>query len=204
MQQDLLRLEFVALHQAKTTVMTKSDEQFRVLYEKYRSAVITLFMRFGFEREKALDLSQDTFLRVYGHMSSWRREAEWGFLKTTAQRIALNEVRRLRAQKRGHEPSSLEALTREPAAAEPHPEGQLLTREEERLRIEAFRVAISKLQPRLRSPLLLRLEGMKYQDIALRLRLSLDTVKTRLHEAKILLQRNVDAAPEELEDHGEE
>lgn len=184
--------------------MANANEQFRALYEKYFSAVVSFLVRFGFERQDALDLAQETFIRVFEHMDSWLG-SEWMFLRTTASRIALNEIRRRRTLKHGLAPLALEddSIT-EPASSDPPPDVELLERENVERRISAYQAALAKLAPRVQGPLLLRLGGASYKQIAQTLSLNVNVVKTRLHEAKIELRKSVNAAPEEVDDHDDE
>lgn len=178
--------------------MTKKDELFQSLYRRYLPGVVSYFTKFGFDRDKARDLAQDTFVRVYEHMDSWRGEAEWAFLRTTAQNVALNEIRsRATGKRKGQQvaidgPKALELPSRDR-----EPSVRLIEEQEQSRQTRDLRKAIQGLPPRLRGPLELRLLGRSYKDIAATLRLSLDTVKTRIHEAKGKLREMLGDAPEE-------
>lgn len=200
----LRRLEFADFQILKTGVMPQTDELFEVLYQKYRSAVVAHFLRFGFDRERALDLSQETFLRVYRNMDTWRQEGHWSYLKTTASRIALNELRNAAAVKRSAPLTALGDLPSEPQSKDPNPAEALEVADAERLRHETLRLALAELPSRLRAPLLLRLRGASYKEIAAQLHLTLDAVKSRLHETKNLLRKTVQNAPEKLNEPEEE
>lgn len=183
--------------------MAKTDELFETLYRKYRSAVVAHLMRFGFDRERALDLAQETFLRVYRNMENWRQEGPWSYLKTTASRIALNEIRDAHAAKRAAALTALEDLKQEPVATDPTPAEALESADDERQRQALLQDALARLPPRLRAPLLLRLNGASYKEIAAQLRLSLDAVKSRLHETKTRLRTSLQDVPENLEEPDE-
>ncbi|MDX1998918.1 MAG: RNA polymerase sigma factor [Thermoanaerobaculia bacterium] len=178
--------------------MTKKDELFQSLYRRYLPGVVSYLVKFGFDRDKARDLAQDTFVRVYEHMDSWRGEAEWAFLRTTAQHVALNEIRSRGTRKRkgaevaidGPKALELPSLDREAGA-------RLIEEQEQVRQATALGKAIRELPPRLRGPLELRLLGHSYKSIAATLRLSLDTVKTRIHEAKGKLREMLGHTPEE-------
>lgn len=180
--------------------MAKTDELFETLYRKYRSAVVAHLLHFGFDRERALDLAQETFLRVYRNMDNWRQESHWSYLKTTASRIALNELRSAAAAKRSAPLTALDDLQTEPRATGPNPAEALEEARDERLRHETLRLFLANLSPRLRAPLLLRLAGASYKDIAAQLHLTLDAVKSRLHETKTLLPKTLQDAPEKLDE----
>jgi RNA polymerase sigma-70 factor, ECF subfamily len=178
--------------------MTKKDESFHSLYRRFLPAVVAHLMRLGFDRDKAKDLAQDTFVRVYEHMDSWRGEAEWAFLRTTAHHVALNEIRRRHTRKReGQEVTIDTPGGRDIVDSDPDAAARLIASDERTRRRARLYEAIAQLPERLRGPLLLRLAGNSYKFIAETSRLSLDTVKTRIHEAKGKLHKMLGHAPEE-------
>jgi RNA polymerase sigma-70 factor, ECF subfamily len=184
--------------------MAKKDDLFEALYKKYRPAVVALFLRFGFDRERALELAQETYIRVYRSMDTWRQEGPWGYLQTTARRIALNELRDLAAAKRSAPVAAIEDLRAEPRSTEPTPAEVLAAADAERVRREWIRTALAELPPRLRAPLVLRLQEVSYKDIAVRLHLTLDAVKSRLHESKLYLRDRLNESPEVLDEPSDE
>ena len=180
--------------------MSDPDETFRRLYEKYFDAVVGYLIRFGFEREQARDLAQDVFFRVYRNMDEWHG-AEWMYLKTVAKRTALNEFRRVNTLKRAASTVTLDdESVVEPASDDPNAEEEMVSRANEDDRVAKLEHALAALSPRLRAPLLMRLEGTPYKEIARLLHLNLNVVKTRLYEAKAELRRLVGTAAEEVDD----
>jgi RNA polymerase sigma-70 factor (ECF subfamily) len=142
---------------------------------------------YRFSRDKARELAQDTFLRVYQSMDRYRGEAEWAFLKITASRVALNEFRRLATQSR----NGLQvAIEEHPQLSDPEasPEEDLVNREEAERRKRWLHDSIEVLPDTQRECLLLSLSGLKYDEIQKALRISLDAVKTRLHKARKRLE----------------
>lgn len=178
--------------------MTKNAELFPSLYRRYLPGVVAYLMKFGFDRDKAEDLAQDTFVRVYENMDSWRQEAEWAYLRTAAQHVALNEIRRRHAGIRsGIEVAIDGAKAPELPTPGPDTSSRLIEAQEHSRQVTESRKAIEQLPTRLRGPLELRLRGHSYKAIAATLRLSLDTVKTRIYEAKGKLREMLGHAPEE-------
>lgn len=184
--------------------MTQNDDLFRTLYEKYGGAIVSFFMRFGFSRELAQEYAQDTFVRVYEHMDAWRRESEWVYLRQTALRIALNAVRTRDSIKR----KGIHVPIDSPVGAglssgDELPVDHLVGAESRRDRLESLKGALAALDPRLLGPILLRCQGKSYREIAAALGLTLDTVKTRIHEAKARIREHLGVIAEELDDHDE-
>ncbi|PIR45200.1 MAG: hypothetical protein COV10_00805 [Candidatus Vogelbacteria bacterium CG10_big_fil_rev_8_21_14_0_10_51_16] len=85
----------------------KADaKQFGALYDKYGHAVYNYFLpRLGRERERAEDLTQETFLRAFEHLGTFRSlgHSYLTYLLTIAHNLLINEYRKR------HE-TSLEAL----------------------------------------------------------------------------------------------
>lgn len=168
------------------------------LYERYYPAIVAFFQRRGVGREEALDLAQETFLRVHRGMDTFRREARletWLF--KIATHVWLNHLRHRGALRRQHWEVSLEEAleqglpviereARERAAEDP-PQLAGLLREE---RVQRLRQAIAELAPRTRQIVLMRVDGgLKYREIAESLGLSIETVKVHLHQAKCSFQQ---------------
>lgn len=188
----------------------RDDRRFRDLFDRYYPAVFAVFMRWGFAREEAQDLSQVTFMRVYKGMEDYRGDAEWSYVIQIANRVRLNELRFHKAQRRGVKTEPLDGLEPPSAAIRPDllsakaprtPEDEVLEREhlelqEERIRL--LREAIAELPPRMRRCLLMRLdEGLKYREIATALKVSLDAVRSLLFQARKRLQERLPSSAEE-------
>lgn len=164
----------------------------RELVEQYYERVVRYLVRkHQFNVEEARDLAQDVFVSVFKHMEQKPIAAPWLFLKTSAHHRAVNEIRS-RTTHRKTEKGSADAI---PRLAEmllhdfwndqspPSPE-TLAARNQQAARL---RDEIEKLPTTLRPCLLLWLEGLSYEEIAVALRLTVDAVRTRLRDAKKLL-----------------
>jgi RNA polymerase sigma-70 factor (ECF subfamily) len=145
-----------------------------------------------------VDLTQETFLGIYTGIGSFRGEA--GF-ETWMWKIANNACRkRLRwwsAEKRAGEEVPLEGEEEIeagspgtfPAASVPGPGETALDRERSRV----LREAIEGLPEQMRKCLMLRVyQDLKYREIAVVLRLSVETVKAHLFQARKRLLEELD------------
>ena len=183
------------------------EEDFRRLFDLYYGRVHCFFARRGFPPQDCLDLTQETFLGIYRGIGTFRRDARF---ETWLFKIATNAYRkRLRsgaAEKREGQEVPLEVdgsaeggAPNEPAATEPAA-GETLLRKE---RAQLLRGAIEKLPEQMRRCLMLRVyQEMKYREIATLLRLSPETVKVHLFQARRRLQEELgpyfrDAIPDE-------
>jgi RNA polymerase sigma-70 factor (ECF subfamily) len=180
--------EIVAEIQAGAT----GEESFRRLLALYYQPVYSFFAKRGFPHEDCLDLTQETFLGIYTGIRSFRREA--GF-DTWLFKIATNAFRKRRrwrsAEKRaGEEVPLLTGAEEEPAGVVPvsplpEPVEEALGRERSRL----LHGAIETLPDQMRKCLALRVyRDLKYREIGIVMRLSTETVKAHLFQARRKLQ----------------
>jgi RNA polymerase sigma-70 factor (ECF subfamily) len=158
----------------------------------------------GFADDEAHDLAQDTFKRLYEHISSLSgNEQSWSFIETVARRLAINFLRMRKTRKRSADTQSLEALSESPEISAnpftgeelPTREMNLIIKEESRLRREQLRDAISSLPSGQRDCLKLWIQDLGYDEIAHTLGISLDAVKSRLRDAKRTLRERIGRSP---------
>lgn len=178
-------------------------EEFADLYQEYGAAISYFFARRGFSPEDSRDLMQETFLNAYRGLSRFRDDAE---LKTWLLRIAANvwknALRSRQAVKRSAARTiplegllldgDVPAVRREelPGATEADPLDRVLREETRRM----LRDAVAELPHRMRRCVELRISrGLKYREIATIMQVSVDTVKTQLHQARQRLKDDLDA-----------
>jgi RNA polymerase sigma-70 factor (ECF subfamily) len=170
------------------------EENFRRLVDLYHQPLYRFFARHGVAPQDCLDLTQETFLGIYRGVASFRGDARF---ETWLYRVATNAWRkRLR-----HGAAEKRAAEEVPLQAEPDGEGlspadllpaldaapgdALFADERRRL----LRTAIDRLPDQMRKCLVLRVDReMTVRDIATLLRLSPETVKAHLFQARKRLQ----------------
>ena len=70
------------------------EEQFRELVERYEGRIINFIQRSIGDRERAYDLAQETFIRVYRHLDRFDQEKKFStWIYTIASNLAKNELR---------------------------------------------------------------------------------------------------------------
>jgi RNA polymerase sigma-70 factor, ECF subfamily len=170
-----------------------TEEAFRELFEKNYLPVQKFFARRGVPPEECRDLAQDTFLKAYSHLPTFRGDSN---PRTWLYRIALNHLlnaRRSRStRKREGQEVSLDIWLEvgsppagAPAAHEPDPLAEVLMGELSR----CLREAVEQLPPQMRRCVLLRVyHDLRYREIADVLRVSIDTVKAHLYQARLMLK----------------
>jgi len=174
------------------------------LVEEYQSLIYALTFRILNDAEDARDATQETFLKVYRHVSNFRGEAS---LKTWVCRIAINQARGMdRWWRRRHrdDTTSLDAPLRTLGLknASEHtladllesdsitPEAEALNRERSR-QIEC---ALGGLKKDFRIAVALRdIEGLSYEEIAWVTEVSVGTVKSRIARGREALREIVQA-----------
>jgi RNA polymerase sigma-70 factor, ECF subfamily len=180
----------------------ESREQcFRILFDHYYQVVQSFFARRVASPEDRLDLTQETFLRVYKGLKGFRREADFG---TWLFRIAFNTHLKWRDRARTQEsaPPTVDATETSwegdeliSVAPQPTPLDDSL-RHERRRRLHD---AIEELPGQMRRCTRLRIyQDLSYQEIAAAMRLSIETVKVHLFQARKKLKADLRDAPDDV------
>lgn len=173
----------------------------REIFERYCGRVRRFFELQGFSYEDARDLTQETFFRVFQHMGELRAKASLeAWILRIAANVWKNELRFRQADRRFGTDISVEAsLEKAPDAFEaklvdkrpplPGPLDVALAGE----RLKAAQRCLGKLPPRMRICLLKYVdENRQYQEIANDLRLSIQSVKSHIHQAREHLKECVE------------
>lgn len=184
-------------------VRSERRDEFAEVFEELAPSVVYFFARRGFSPEDSRDLMQETFLKAYRGLSGFRDDAKF---KTWLLRIAANvwknALRDMQAGKRSAMKTvALEDLGSDPAepadelparagsSGAASPLDRAIRNERSRMLREAF----EELPPRMRRCVQLRIDGgLKYREIASILSVSVDTVKTQLHQARRRLKDELD------------
>jgi RNA polymerase sigma-70 factor (ECF subfamily) len=186
-----VNVEALSDHELVAAARDGDELAFQEVVRRYRTPITNFVYRMLNDYEMAVDLAQETFVRVY--TSIGRYEANYSF-STYIYRIASNlAISELRKRKRRKVVSLFgiftgedgEAVELDPADERQLPEDALL--EDERKR--AVRKAIASLPEKYRTALVLRdIEDHSYEQIAAILDLSEGTVKSRINRARNLLR----------------
>jgi RNA polymerase sigma-70 factor, ECF subfamily len=164
------------------------DAAYTELVDEHQRMVVQLAMNLLGDRDEALDLSQEVFLRVFRTISSFRGQSS---LRTWIYRIAVNQARnRHRFWRRRHRADQV-SLDAHVAA-----HGELLSGETAPDRALAQKELASRLQNALdalpfdqRIAIVLReVDGLSYEEIAFSLGVAVGTVKSRLTRARQALR----------------
>ncbi|HWM90742.1 MAG TPA: sigma-70 family RNA polymerase sigma factor [Thermoanaerobaculia bacterium] len=167
-------------------VRSGDRDAFADLVDHHKDAVVNYLTRLTGNRDRAEDLAQETFLRLFRSAGSY---TEQGLLRAYLFRIATNLVRSEERRER-----RLKLLL--PFLGGWHPAGHseptapsgLLRRELHR----EVSSAVAQLPLRYRVPLVLHeIEGWTYADIARELGCREGTVKSRIHRGRLHLKERL-------------
>jgi RNA polymerase sigma-70 factor (ECF subfamily) len=173
---------------------------FEILIAERSGEVYGLLYRLTENSEDARDLTQETFLRAFQSIGSFRGESD---LRTWIYRIAINQARnRWRWWKRRRRDSTVSLDSagvhgNQPlvdtlrAERERSPEQETLSHERERV----LRRALQSLSLSYREAVILRdIEGFTYEEIAETLGINVGTVKSRLARGRQELRQRLEGS----------
>ena len=192
--QSTVPLEDLSDHQLIEATKKGDEMAFDVIMRRYRSPITNYLFRFLNDYEEAVDLAQETFVRVYFAIE--RYHTEYAF-STYVYRIATNlAISELRKRKRRRLVSltglfqydTEDAQDFHPPDEKPLPDADLVDNEQSR----TIARAIGTLPEKYRAPIILRdVEGRSYEEVASILELGLGTTKSRISRARKLLREKL-------------
>ena len=172
------------------------EGSFRVLFEHYYASVRRFFSKRVFSTEDRLDLTQETFLRVYTGLEGFRRESKFDtWLFRIAHNTHLKWLRHLRPDEtdavslpgeEGHGGTGTAEITA--IATDERALDEMLLDEKQHL----LRDAIQELPTQMRESTELRVyQELSYREISAAMHLSVDTVKFHLFQARKKLKKRL-------------
>lgn len=159
---------------------------FEELVHRYHRSVYNLALRLTDNPEDASDIAQETFLKVYRNMHTFRGDAE---LKTWIYRITVNQSsnllrwwrRRFRHKSIAIDPEYDGGVSERLTSSLETPEQTTLNTERRRM----IQEALSRVKFDFRVAVILRdIEGLSYEEIGQTLGLSVGTVKSRISRGR--------------------
>lgn len=185
-------------------IVRGSEEAFAALVRRYQSRIINAVSRLISDRDRAQEIAQETFLRVFIHRERYRPSGKFStWLYTIAMNLAKNEIRR---RVRSRAVVSLEKLIEATgdggafvADPGPGPDRSFRRREIQGKVSEA----IDRLPRKFREVLVLRdMQQLSYEEIGEVLHIPGGTVRSRINRARLalkeLLDPNIEGTVDEL------
>jgi RNA polymerase sigma-70 factor, ECF subfamily len=175
---------------------TRSGDEaaFAEIVERYRGSITNYLYRFLGDYEEAVDLSQETFVRLYFAVDRYHTEYAFStYIYRIATNLAISELRRRKRRRilsltglfQGEEDGSVDF---QPPDSRNLPDKDLIEGERSR----QIGRAIAALPDKYRAPIVLReIEERTYEEIAEILGLGLGTTKSRISRARGLLKEKL-------------
>lgn len=160
------------------------DDAFGEIVDRYRDSLVNYLTHLVRSRDRAEEVAQDAFVRLYRNANKYRQQERLGpYLFRIATNLVVSEVRRERRWS-----LLLPRLHASTRTTTPAPDTNLFTSEIQR----QVAAAIDRLPMNYRAPLVLfEIEEWSYDEIAKALDVRVGTVKSRISRARDLLRRHL-------------
>jgi len=185
-------------HELLEATKGRDEAAFGELVRRYRGQITNYVYRMTSDYELAVDLAQETFMRVYAAAERYQSSYAFStYIYRIATNLAISELRRRKRRKlvsltgffRGREDGEEASDLDMPDGCELQDAAMV---EDERR--AAVARAIATLPEKYRAPLVLRdVEGRSYDEIASILEMSEGTVKSRINRARSFLREKLRA-----------
>lgn len=167
--------------------LRKDGPAWEEILRRFRRRVFHIAYKFTGKHDEAEDLTQEIFLKVFRRLDKFRQDADFStWLSSVARHYCIDNYR---ARKREREVlvEDLLAFDHAPASSG-NPHRALEDRDARSL----VRRGLEQLPPKLREAVVLRdLQGLTYQEMAVRLGLPEGTVKSRINRGREELTRRL-------------
>ncbi len=170
------------------------ESAFSEIMQRYRNPLTNYLYRFLNDYEEAVDLAQETFVRVYFALDRYHTQYAFStYVYRIATNLAISELRRRKRRKL----LSLTGLfqSEEDSDVEFQPMDGRRMADDELVEDERSRMigrAIAALPEKYRIPVILRdVEGKSYDEVAEIMELGLGTTKSRISRGRALLKEKL-------------
>jgi RNA polymerase sigma-70 factor (ECF subfamily) len=170
------------------------ESAFALIVTRYRNPITNYLYRFLNDYEEAVDLAQETFVRVYFAIERYHTDYAFStYIYRIATNLAISEIRKRKRRTilslTGLFQTDSEDTTEfQPTDDKALPDKNLVDDEQ----TQVIARAIATLPPKYRVPIILRdVEGKTYEEIATILELGLGTTKSRISRARGLLKEKL-------------
>ena len=181
-------------HQLIEATKSGDEAAFGEIMSRYRNPITNYIYRFLNDYEEAVDLAQETFVRVYFAIERYHTEYAFStYIYRIATNLAISEIRKRKRRKLVSLTGLLQFDNKEaqdfnPPDEKTLPDENLIESEQN----QTIARAIATLPEKYRAPIVLRdIEGRTYEEIAQILQLGLGTTKSRISRARGLLREKL-------------
>jgi len=181
--------------QALISAYLEGDERaFEVLVSRYQNKLVNYVNRLVQDYDLAVDLSQEAFIRVYRNADRYQGRYQFStWLYRIATNLAIDEIRRRQRKGRALIHQVVDWVIGEDGKCElpdtrPSPEDNANLSEE----LQQLQAAVDSLPEKYRLAFVLKeVQEFSYEEVARVLGVSLGTVKSRVHRAKMMLRERL-------------
>jgi RNA polymerase sigma-70 factor (ECF subfamily) len=175
---------------------TKAGDEaaFGEIMNRYRNPITNYLYRFLNDYEEAVDLAQETFVRVYFAVERYHTDYAFStYIYRIATNLAISEIRRRKRRRLVSLTGLFQSEDEQSKEFQPPDEKPpVIENLIESERSATIARAIQALPDKYRAPIVLRdIEGKTYEEIARILELGLGTTKSRISRARGLLKEKL-------------
>jgi RNA polymerase sigma-70 factor, ECF subfamily len=185
--QTAVPIEKLSDHELIEATKQGDETAFAEIVRRYRSPITNYLYRFLNDYEEAVDLAQETFVRVYFAIARYHTDYAFStYIYRIATNLAISEIRR-RKRRRLISLTGLFQFDSEDTKEFQPPDEKPLAVDDllENEQSATIARAIAALPEKYRAPLVLRdVEGKTYDEVAQILQLGLGTTKSRISRAR--------------------
>lgn len=170
------------------------EDAFAEIVRRYKNPMVNYLYRFLNDYEEAVDLAQETFVRVYFAIERYHRGYAFStYIYRIATNLAISEIRRRRRRRLLSLSGLFQSDYEETAEYQPRderilPDAELVDNEQSKL----IARAIAALPEKYRVAIVLRdVQGRSYEEIAAIMELGLGTTKSRINRGRALLREKL-------------
>jgi RNA polymerase sigma-70 factor (ECF subfamily) len=184
-------------HQLIAAAKAGDEDAFAEIVSRYKNPITNFLYRFLNDYEEAVDLAQETFVRVYFALDRYHTDFAFStYIYRIATNLAISEIRKRKRRSLLSLTGLFQSSDEDTVEFQPPDRRSLQDANlEEDERNKVIAKAIETLPPKYRLPIVLRdVEGKSYEEVAAILELGLGTTKSRINRGRGLLK-------EKLRDH---
>jgi RNA polymerase sigma-70 factor (ECF subfamily) len=170
------------------------ESAFAEIVQRYRNPIVNYLYRFLNDYEEAVDLAQETFVRVYFAIERYHTAYAFStYIYRIATNLAISEIRKRKRRRLLSLTGFFQTDEGDAIEFQPRDERRLADEtmvDDERSRVIAK--AIAALPEKYRVPIILRdVDGRSYEEIAQIMELGLGTTKSRINRGRGLLKEKL-------------
>ena len=170
------------------------ESAFAEIVQRYRNPIVNYLYRFLNDYDEAIDLAQETFVRVYFAIDRYHTGFAFStYIYRIATNLAISEIRKRKRRRLLLLTGLFQSETEDATEFQPKDERQLQDEalvDDEQSRVIAR--AIAALPEKYRVPIILRdVDGRSYEEIAEIMELGLGTTKSRISRGRGLLKEKL-------------